>query len=100
MRREFFAVDAHGVAGVCAAAIARDDVGAIGEEVDDLALAFIAPLKAEHATVAGECVVGHVARATVETARKGVKERAFEEFPDRTNFRSSLDRELADSREI
>ncbi len=40
--------DEDGVAGVVAALIARDDVEALGEEVDDLALAFVAPLGAEN----------------------------------------------------
>ena len=37
----------HGVAGVGAALVAHDDVGLLGEDVDDLALAFVAPLGAD-----------------------------------------------------
>ena len=45
------AVDANGVAGVGAAAVADDDLGLLGEEINDLALAFIAPLEAENARI-------------------------------------------------
>ena len=37
-----------GVPGVVAAVVAGDDVEAVGQQVDDLALAFVAPLPAEH----------------------------------------------------
>ena len=47
VRDELLAVDHQRVAGVGAAAVAHDDVGALGEQVDDLALAFIAPLGAD-----------------------------------------------------
>ena len=39
--------DADGMAGVGAALVAGDDVGLLGEHVDDLSLAFIAPLGAD-----------------------------------------------------
>jgi hypothetical protein len=42
------AVDDHAVAGVRAALVARDQVVLGGEHVDDLALALVAPLGAEH----------------------------------------------------
>ena len=42
------AVDDEGVAGVVAALEAGDDVGALGEPVDELALALVAPLRADH----------------------------------------------------
>ena len=45
VRGVLLAVDADGVAGVGAAAVADDDLRLFGEEVDDLALAFIAPLE-------------------------------------------------------
>ena len=35
------------VAGVRAAVVAADEVGVLGEQVDDLALAFVAPLRAD-----------------------------------------------------
>ena len=37
----------HGVPGIRAALIAHDPVGALGEHVDELALAFVAPLRAD-----------------------------------------------------
>ena len=40
--------DAHRVARVVAALIARDDVEALGQEIDDLALALVAPLRADN----------------------------------------------------
>ena len=42
------AVDDQRVAGVMAALEADDDVGLLGEPVDDLAFAFVAPLGADH----------------------------------------------------
>src|SRR5262249_11356165 len=47
----FFVADADGVAGVGAAAVADDDIGLLGQKIDDFALAFIAPLKAEDAGI-------------------------------------------------
>ena len=45
-RMNFVAVDVDGVTGVVAALIARDDVEARRQQIDDLALAFVAPLRA------------------------------------------------------
>ncbi len=42
------AVDDQRVAGIVAALEAHHDVGLLGEPVDDLALAFVAPLGADH----------------------------------------------------
>ena len=42
----FFPIDDDGVAGVSATAPARHDLGVFGEQVNDLTLAFIAPLSA------------------------------------------------------
>ena len=39
--------DEDGVAGVVAALIARHDIEVLGEEIDDLSLAFVAPLRAQ-----------------------------------------------------
>ena len=39
---------ADGVAGVGPATIARHDVGPLGQEVDDLPLSLVAPLRADH----------------------------------------------------
>ena len=40
------------MAGVMAALEAHDDIGALGQPVDDLALAFVAPLSADHGDIA------------------------------------------------
>jgi hypothetical protein len=50
----FFTADADGVAGVCAAAIADDDVSVFGEEIDDFPLALVAPLEAYDGGIALE----------------------------------------------
>ena len=47
VRDELLAIDHERVAGVRAAAVAHDRMRALGEEVDDLALTFIAPLGAD-----------------------------------------------------
>jgi hypothetical protein len=43
--------DHDGVAGIVAALEPHHDVGAVGEPVDDLAFAFVAPLSADHGDV-------------------------------------------------
>ena len=48
------AVDHQGVAGVVAALETHDDVGLLGEPVDDLAFAFVAPLGADHDNICHE----------------------------------------------
>jgi hypothetical protein len=48
VRDQLLALDDQGVAGVGAAAVADHGVGDLGVEIDDLALAFIAPLGADH----------------------------------------------------
>ena len=50
-QHELRAVDIHRVPGVVAALIARDDVEARRQQVDDLAFAFVAPLRAEHCEI-------------------------------------------------
>ena len=45
--------DVHGVAGVRAALVAHHPVGALGQDVDELALPFIAPLRADDDDRAG-----------------------------------------------
>ena len=52
VRRVFFVADADGMAGVGAAAIADDDIGVLGEKIDDLALALVSPLQADDAGIA------------------------------------------------
>ena len=47
MQDVFFAAVNDGVAGVIAALAADHDVGVAGQDVDDFALAFIAPLRAD-----------------------------------------------------
>ena len=51
VQHELLAVHVHGVAGVVAALIARDDREVRRQQVDDLALAFVAPLRAENRDV-------------------------------------------------
>ena len=47
MQDEFLAAVNDGVPGVVAALTADDDIGVPGKDVDDFALAFIAPLRAD-----------------------------------------------------
>ena len=47
VQREVPVAELDGVAGVVAAVVARDDVESVGEKVDDLALALVAPLPAQ-----------------------------------------------------
>ena len=47
-RTKRLAADDDGVAGVVSAVVARHDLDLLGEQVDDLALAFVAPLAARH----------------------------------------------------
>ena len=44
---ERFVGDVHGVTGVCPALVANDPVRALGEDIHQLALAFISPLRAD-----------------------------------------------------
>jgi hypothetical protein len=46
---EFLSGDLHGMPGVPAAVVAHDDVEVLGEQVNDLAFAFIAPVQADDA---------------------------------------------------
>ena len=46
-QREVLVAELHGVAGVVAALVAGDEVERRGDEIDDLALAFVAPLAAD-----------------------------------------------------
>ncbi len=48
VEHEFFLVDLDRVAGVVAALETDDDVGLLGEHVDDLAFSFVAPLGADY----------------------------------------------------
>ena len=57
---KFSAVDDDGVAGVVAASVAGDDLVALGQDIDDLAFAFIAPLGAKDD---GCLLSGHVLRS-------------------------------------
>ena len=50
-RTNFVAVDVDGMAGVVSALIPRDDREMRREQIDDLAFAFVAPLRAEHCQV-------------------------------------------------
>jgi len=48
MQGEAPVADADGVARVRPPAVARHDVHALGQKIDDLSFAFIAPLRADH----------------------------------------------------
>ena len=50
-QHELAAVGVHGVAGVVSALVARHDRKIRRQQIDDLALAFVAPLRAEHRDV-------------------------------------------------
>ena len=50
-QHELLAVDVHRVAGVVPALIARDDGKTRRDKVDDLAFAFVAPLRTENCEV-------------------------------------------------
>ncbi len=54
MEDDLAAVDIYGVPGVVAALVAGDDVEGGGQEVDDLALAFVSPLRSEDEQVGHE----------------------------------------------
>ena len=51
MDRVFLIADDHGVAGVGAAVVADNDIVLRREEIDNFALALIAPLQADHGGV-------------------------------------------------
>ena len=51
VEHELLAADVDGVAGVVAALVAADDREVRGQQIDDLALAFVAPLGAQHGDV-------------------------------------------------
>jgi hypothetical protein len=48
VQHERLIANLHGVSSVVTALIARDDVEMFGQEIDDLAFAFIAPLSADN----------------------------------------------------
>ncbi|MNT65589.1 hypothetical protein D3C72_2035830 [compost metagenome] len=47
MQNGFFAIDHQGMTGIVATLVAHDSCSLFGEQVDDLALALIAPLGAQ-----------------------------------------------------
>jgi hypothetical protein len=66
-QHELLAVDIHGMPGVVSPLVSGHDVEVWSEEVDDLAFAFIAPLRAENCEIhklvvtdprSNDCVVG------------------------------------------
>src|SRR5262245_3739607 len=65
MQRETGLADADGVAGVRPAAIARHDVHALGQEIDDFPLPLVTPLRADH----HEAGHGLSAPCSVESAK-------------------------------
>ena len=69
------------VAGVVAALEAHDDVGALGQPVDDLALALVAPLGADHDDVCHRSLRSFTARV-VPTALRSMTALARAGHPD------------------
>ena len=63
------AVDDQRVAGIVAALEADDDVGLLGQPVDDLAFAFVAPLGADHDNIRHEDLSPGQADETVDMNR-------------------------------
>src|SRR5262249_29413219 len=68
VRHELLALDDERVPGVRAAAVAHDGVRALGEQVDDLAFAFIAPLVADDDHDGHRASTSAVARDTGSSA--------------------------------
>ena len=68
LQHELALADKHGVAGVMPALVAGHDVEAFGEEVDDLPLAFVAPLGAQDDYVAHDWPNAWVLNRCEETA--------------------------------
>ena len=73
MQDVFFAALDDGVAGIIPALAAHDDVGICGQDIDDFALAFIAPLRTDqyricHRVASGEEVAGDRHQAFAATA--------------------------------
>ena len=54
LQYEFLLPDEDRMSGVMAALITRNGVKFLGKQIDDLALAFIAPLRAEHNQITHE----------------------------------------------
>ena len=88
-QHELRAVDVHGVPGVVAALIARDDVEARCQQVDDFAFAFVAPLRAEH------CEIHH--RATILLANPTRATRSGATSRNRERARPAMKRPCASS---
>jgi len=59
MEDELMGADPDGVPGVVAALVAGDDLEVVGDDVDDLALAFIAPVDAHDCEILPVIVHGH-----------------------------------------
>jgi hypothetical protein len=51
MESEFFVANDNGMSGIGAAAIANDNIILLGENIDNLAFAFIAPLQTNNADI-------------------------------------------------
>ena len=64
------AVDDEGVAGIVTALEADDDVGLLGQPIDDLALAFVAPLGADHDNIGHEELSPANGQATSRSGRR------------------------------
>jgi hypothetical protein len=51
VKGEFAVADNYGMTRICAAAVSNDDVALFRKDIDDLALAFIAPLQSRNAAI-------------------------------------------------
>jgi hypothetical protein len=85
MRGIFFGADTDGVAGIGSAAVADDDIGPFGEEIDEFSLSLVAPLKSDdtgvlllegyHSLCALSKILAGKAKARkVEARAQGVKD--------------------------
>ena len=68
---ELGAVHVDGVPGVVTALIARDDVEARRQQVDDFALAFVAPLRAKHSEIHNQVYDSTLKRSRAIASRRG-----------------------------
>ena len=76
MEGEVAVAELDGVARVVAAVVARDDVEAIGEQVDDLPFALVAPLAAEDGCDSHGRIVSSKKRCSVTDSRRSADDRA------------------------
>jgi hypothetical protein len=76
MRRVLFRANPNRVPGIGPATVSHHDIRLLGEEIDDLAFAFIPPLQAENTGVAFESRYhgGSIGRAAEESRHGGTND--------------------------